>query len=250
LRAGMVEAMPLLARRAVGDPSTRVRLAAVDAIEWLGPTAWPVALTLARGLIDPNNFVRWATARVIGKIGVVDEQVTAVVVPLLARLLCDYDLDVELAAANALGLYGPDAAAAVPALAQAVMRCKGSTGRLTPPSRRSRGRWPTPIQACAAPPPKRSASSATHPERRSRRCKGFSMISTPMCARPLPTRFCRSRAASKVRCVDHAVQLSGPHRGPCGARRRANKEGCILLASGTAHRGNTCSSRRCWQYSM
>jgi len=120
LRAGLLEAMPLLARRAVGDPVTRVRLAAVDAIEWLGPNAWPVALTLSRGMTDPNNFVRWATARAIGKIGVVDEQVTAVTVPLLARLLCDYDLDVELAAAYALGLYGPDAAAAVPALAQAV----------------------------------------------------------------------------------------------------------------------------------
>jgi HEAT repeat protein len=54
---------------------------------------------------------------VIGKIGPVNPELT---VPLLARLLTDPDLDVELSAANALGLYGPAAAPAVPALATAV----------------------------------------------------------------------------------------------------------------------------------
>ncbi|MBY0528115.1 MAG: HEAT repeat domain-containing protein [Gemmataceae bacterium] len=120
LRQGLLDALPALAVRAVRDPSARVRLAAIDAIEPLGPQAAPVVLTLVRATTDPSLFVRWASARVIGKIGVVDDEVTAATVPALVRLLCDPDLDVELAAINALAQYGAAAAGAVPALTQAV----------------------------------------------------------------------------------------------------------------------------------
>lgn len=108
-----------LAAHALSDARARIRLAAVDALETLGTDAAPEVPKLARCLEDSNLFVRWASARVIGKIGAkgVDLKKT---VPLLARLLDDSDLDVELAAANALGLYGEAAKDAVPALARTV----------------------------------------------------------------------------------------------------------------------------------
>lgn len=110
-------ALETLANRAISDPRARIRLAAVDAIEPISRDAAPILPTLARALQDPNNFVRWASSRVVGKIGPVNPELT---VPLLARLLRDQDLDVELSAANALALYGSAAAEAVPALSEAV----------------------------------------------------------------------------------------------------------------------------------
>lgn len=110
-------ALPALAEHAVSDPVPQVRLAAVDAIETLGTEAAPVIPALTRALQDCFLFVRWASARVLGKIGPVDPAMT---VPVLVKLLSDPDLDVERVAANTLAIYGPQAAAAVPALAQAV----------------------------------------------------------------------------------------------------------------------------------
>jgi HEAT repeat protein len=110
-------ALETLALRAVSDSWPRIRLAAVDAIEPLSRDAAPVLPILARALQDGNNFVRWASARVVGKIGPVN---TALTVPLLVRLLTDEDLDVELAAVAALTLYGPAAIDALPALTAAV----------------------------------------------------------------------------------------------------------------------------------
>lgn len=120
LRQPLLDSLNTLAVRAVSDERARVRLAAVDAIETLGTAAAPAVPTIVRGMNDGNLFVRWATARVIGKIGVhgVDTELT---VPPLARLLSDADLDVNLAAANALSLYGAWAAPAVPALARAAV---------------------------------------------------------------------------------------------------------------------------------
>ncbi len=110
-------AMPLLAEQAVSDPVPEIRLAAVDALETLGPEAAPVVPALARALEDCSIFVRWAAARVLGKVGPVD---TGLTVPILTKLLTDPDLDVERVAANTLAIYGPRAASAVPALAAAI----------------------------------------------------------------------------------------------------------------------------------
>jgi HEAT repeat protein len=116
LRPGLSAVLPMLAAR-YSDPNVRVRIAAADAIEPLGPLAAPIVPTIARrGLTDPELFVRWASARVLSKIGPVD---TALTVPLLAQLLCDPDLDVRMAAAATLGSFGPESRAAVPALAAA-----------------------------------------------------------------------------------------------------------------------------------
>jgi len=106
-----------LALRAVSDVRPRIRLAAVDAIEPLSRDAAPVLPLLVRAMQDGNNFVRWSSARVVGKVGPVNTELT---VPVLVRLLSDEDLDVELAAAAALTLYGSAAVDAVPALAAAV----------------------------------------------------------------------------------------------------------------------------------
>lgn len=98
------------------DPSPRARLAAVDALEYMGDDAQPAASALVRtSLSDPDRFVRWAAARTVGKM----KPEPSLAVPALARLLADPDLDVRKTAAYALEQYGPDAAAAVPALARA-----------------------------------------------------------------------------------------------------------------------------------
>lgn len=117
LLPGLTTVLPELAAR-FSDPNVRVRLAAADAIEPLGPLAAPLVPTIARGLNDPDLFMRWATARVLSRIGPVDTELT---VPALAKLLCDPDLDVRLQAATTLGSFGSAAKAAVPELAKAAV---------------------------------------------------------------------------------------------------------------------------------
>jgi HEAT repeat protein len=101
----------------VSDPDLRAKLSAIDALETIGQEARPAAPALVRALVDPNRFVRWAAARVVGRIGPVPE-VDAV--PALTRLLDDTDLDLRRGAAVALGRYGPVARAAVPTLIDAL----------------------------------------------------------------------------------------------------------------------------------
>ncbi len=117
LKAGLLADAPLLAAR-LGDPNVRVRIAALDALEPLGPDASSVVPVVARGLQDRSLFVRWAAARVLLKVGPIDTPLT---VPLLARLTCDIDLDVRLASMTTLGSYGSRANAAIPDLAKAAV---------------------------------------------------------------------------------------------------------------------------------
>jgi HEAT repeat protein len=112
LLEGLLTALPDLAR-GVQDPIVQNRLAAVDAIEQLGPSAAPAQPALVQALNDRDRFVRWAAARTLGKVGPVHP---AIEVPILARLLDDQDVDVDRAAAVALANYGPVAQPAVPAL--------------------------------------------------------------------------------------------------------------------------------------
>jgi hypothetical protein len=107
------KALPDLAAD-LSAPNTWVRLAAVDALEMQGADAAPAAPALVRALEDRNRFVRWAAARVLGRMGPVAEVDAAVAG--LARLLYDTDLNVRLAAELALERWGPRAAAAVPDL--------------------------------------------------------------------------------------------------------------------------------------
>jgi HEAT repeat protein len=108
--------------RGLRDPNPKIRLAALDAIETIGPDA--ATPEVIRGLVaalgDPYLFVRWQSARALGKMQPTDlpEEIVAGLVPLLK----DEDLDVRLAAALALERVGPPAAGAIPALAEAT-RC-------------------------------------------------------------------------------------------------------------------------------
>jgi HEAT repeat protein len=114
---GTVEAMIERLR----DPDYRVRLAAVDVLESLGDRATPAIAALTRSLLDPNLFVRWASARTLGNLASTRKADDAV--PVLMRLLNDReDLGVRVAAAGALEKFGPAAKAAVPRLAWAVNR--------------------------------------------------------------------------------------------------------------------------------
>jgi HEAT repeat protein len=102
---------------ALGDPDVAARLWALEVLESLGPPAAPAAAAVVKALTDPNRFVRWAAARTLATIGVVEVETA---VPALARMLADADKDLRLAAATTLGVYGPTARAAVPALIQAM----------------------------------------------------------------------------------------------------------------------------------
>jgi HEAT repeat protein len=99
-----------------------------------GAVAIP-ALVAALG--DPYPYVRWAAARTLGRLaereaeagkaGTIPEGLAAplgrlpdAVAGLARLLLCDPDEGVRMAVATALTRYGPRAAAAVPALREAV----------------------------------------------------------------------------------------------------------------------------------
>lgn len=92
------------------DPNVRARLGAIEVLETMGVDAVPVIPAMVDSLRDSDRFVRWAAARSLGRLA---PRNADTVVPGLARLLFDGDLDVEVAAANALERYGLAATAAV-----------------------------------------------------------------------------------------------------------------------------------------
>jgi HEAT repeat protein len=101
----------------LGSADAQVRRAALDTLETLGPDAAPAGAALVTALADRDKFVRWASARILGRLG--PEEGEAVVPP-LAILLTDPDLDVRLAAIAALERLGPAAKAAVPDLRRTI----------------------------------------------------------------------------------------------------------------------------------
>jgi HEAT repeat protein len=121
LLEGLLGARSALAE-GLTDPNKWSRLEAVQALESLGEYAEPVADAVVRALCDPYPFVRWVSARILTGISpdALKSTTAEAVVEGLIPLLRDVDLDVELAAAYALGQYGPVAKKAVPELAKAV----------------------------------------------------------------------------------------------------------------------------------
>src|SRR5205823_1397685 len=92
----------------------------LDALETMGNDAAPALPALIQVLSDPgaDKYVRWSAARIISKLSGSDPEGKAV--PALAKLTGEYsDLDVRLAAINALEHYGPVAKDAVPSLSNA-----------------------------------------------------------------------------------------------------------------------------------
>lgn len=95
------------------------RRAAHEALESLGTGAIPFIPHLIPSLKDDDLFVRWITARTLGKLapaGAADS------VPALTNMLKDPDLDARIAATKALGQFGPSASSAVPSLAAGLAR--------------------------------------------------------------------------------------------------------------------------------
>jgi HEAT repeat protein len=105
------------------DPDPLVRLAVTEALEALG-SAIDSRPMLRAATRDPNVLVRWAAARALGKMapakadpaGVADD------VAALSRLTADADIDVRMAALNALARFGTAARPAAPAVLVAAGR--------------------------------------------------------------------------------------------------------------------------------
>jgi len=105
----ITEAVPALVKR-LRDSDVRVRVAALEVLISIGAKTAPTLPDVLPSLQDPSLFVRWATVRLLSRIGTtqhLDECIKA-----LLPLLDDPDLDVRLATANALGGYGKAAGAA------------------------------------------------------------------------------------------------------------------------------------------
>jgi HEAT repeat protein len=81
------------------DGEVRVRRAALDVLEALGPAAAPAAPAAAGALNDADHFVRWTAVRALQAIGA---PAALPAIPALARVLSDTDVDVIKAAIAAI----------------------------------------------------------------------------------------------------------------------------------------------------
>jgi HEAT repeat protein len=112
---------PLLAALAapladvLGDADVRVRRAALELVETLGPVAQSAVPAVLKASTDNDPFIRWAAARTLGRLAPAQ---AATAVPRLTALLDDAELTVRQAAAGALGRFGPAARPAAATLAR------------------------------------------------------------------------------------------------------------------------------------
>jgi HEAT repeat protein len=120
LLAGLQGALPDLTRCAE-DKDVEVRLAALYALEELGPEAAPAAKATEKAMDHPDPFVRWAAARVFGKMAL-KEPKTAV--RALAGRVDDENGDVRITALAALERYGRAAAPEVKRVCQVLKNKK------------------------------------------------------------------------------------------------------------------------------
>jgi HEAT repeat protein len=115
----------------LSDPDYRVRLGAVDVLETLLDQAEPAIPALVKALEDSNKFVRWGSARTLGRFatrrkdkndGFFTRYADRVVIGLMALLNDREDPSVRITAAYALEQYGETAKKAVPHLARVINR--------------------------------------------------------------------------------------------------------------------------------
>jgi HEAT repeat protein len=118
LHIGLREAVPDLAECA-GHKNVEVRLAALYVLEDLGPDAAPAADKVVSALKDDDPFVRWAAARVLGKMAPAEPKMA---VPALAARIGDDNGDVRITALAALERYGPAALPAVKEVSGAAIK--------------------------------------------------------------------------------------------------------------------------------
>jgi HEAT repeat protein len=117
LEKNLQEALAALIK-GLSDPTVRVRLASLEALEVLGEQAAPALPAVVNATTDSNLFVRWAAARTLGVLA--PRQPELAVPALVRRLDPAEDLSVQIAAATALQQYGPMARPAIPALVGAL----------------------------------------------------------------------------------------------------------------------------------
>jgi len=110
-------AIPAL-EKTIADTNPRVRSLSAVALRSMGPKAAEAVPALVQALSDPAAYVRAPAADAIGSIGTAAK---AAVQPLIERLLATGEqVYVLRSVAAALGDIGPNAAAALPALQQAL----------------------------------------------------------------------------------------------------------------------------------
>jgi HEAT repeat protein len=114
LLVGLRKALPALTAL-VGHKDAEVRLAALYALEELGPGAAPAAAATAKAIAEADPFVRWAAARVLGKMAPAEAKTA---VPALAARVADENGDVRITVLAALERYGPAAAPEVGRVSQ------------------------------------------------------------------------------------------------------------------------------------
>lgn len=90
---------------ALGDKDVRVRRAALDVLETLGPDAAPAAPAVTRVLKDDDKFVRWGAVRTLRAIG---SPAARPAVPFLTRLLQDPEVDIRATVVETLRELDPD----------------------------------------------------------------------------------------------------------------------------------------------
>jgi HEAT repeat protein len=95
------------------------RRSTLEAVEALGPLAVRYIPQIIRSTEDRDLFVRWIAARSLGRLA---PHGADKAVPALTAMLDDPDMDARMAAAHALGLFGPDAKSAVPALTERLLK--------------------------------------------------------------------------------------------------------------------------------
>ena len=107
-------AVPDLVKAYADTGSDDARSAIEDAFSWIGPDARPALPFLLRATTNSNNRVRANALWALGEIHAEPD----FCIPALLRGLKDGDSWAQTSAAHALGMFGPDASAAIPALAQ------------------------------------------------------------------------------------------------------------------------------------
>lgn len=132
-RSAMKKALPALISGIDNTNGVQEKIAALQVLERLGRSAKPAASAVTVTLSDYNNFVRWVSARTIGKISDPNAPVDGSISG-LARLLGDVDVGVRNAAAMGIKRFTPTAdvaAIAVPALASELMKPRDPNSKET-----------------------------------------------------------------------------------------------------------------------